>query len=154
MTRPGLLLAAVLLWSTAAAVFSALAHITPDTQAEFGFDVCVDQGALDSGYVDVGVRWVRPLPGGWLITTTEYVEPDGQAFRRYIWNDAISESPIESIERLRFDDEAGASVARVPRELLSRSYMYYDSSEPIFDGGFFYSIDLSTFAGHDCESSG
>ncbi len=151
MARTALLLAVMLFSAATIAVFSAFAHITPDTQKQFGFEVCVEQGILDTDPVEVSVRAEGPLTGGWLITTSEYVGPEDQEFRQYIWYDTVSESPIESIENLRYDEENGVSRASVPREVFLRSYLYYDFSEPVFDGGYYYSIDLSTFAGFDSD---
>ena len=149
--RSTLFAALVLVASVAGAAFSAFVHVTPDNQQEHGFDVCINRNYLDMQLTEIRIRGERPLKGGWLITTREYVEPSGQRFREYIWDDSIDDSPIESITELQHDEEAGATRVLMPQEMLSRSYLYFDFPEPVFDGGFFYSIDLSTFAQFDSE---
>ena len=128
-------------------------HVTPENQEEYGFDVCVDRDYLDMDLIEVMIRGERPLRGGWLITTREYVDPSGQQFRQYIWDETAADSPIESITDLAHDEEAGVTRVLLPRDIFPRSYLYFDFPEPVFDGGFYFSIDLSTFAeiaGDDC----
>ena len=151
MKRAVFLAAVVLFAIKANAAFSAFAHVTPETQEQYGFEVCVDRGALDTESVNVSVRAERPLRGGWQITTFRYVEPEGQEFRRFIWDETAEDSPIESIAELRYDDESGMPIVSVPRGAFMRSYLYFDFPEPVFDGGYYFSIDLSTFAGFDSD---
>ena len=143
--RSSLIGALMLVASAASAAFSQFVHVTPENQDEYGFGVCVDWNYLDMELVEVMISGERPLRGGWLITTHEYVDPAGQQFRQYIWGET-ADSPIESITDLQHDEEAGVTRVLLPREMFSRTYLYFDFPEPVFDGGFFFSIDLSTYA--------
>lgn len=151
MIRAAFLAAIVLFATKANAVFSAFAYVTPETQEQYGFEVCLDRGSLDTESVNVSVRSERPMKGGWLITTFRYVEPEGQEFRRFIWDETAEDSPIESIAELRYDEESGTPIVSVPRDTLLRSYLYFDFPQPVFDGGYYFSIDLSTFAGFESD---
>ncbi len=128
------------------AAFSMFVHVTPENQKEYGFHVCVDRNYLDTELVEVRIRGEQPLRGGWLIITHEYVDESGQQFREYIWNDNATDSPIESITDLQHDEEYGVTRVLLPQDAFPRSYLYFDFPEPVFDGGFYFSIDLSTFA--------
>jgi hypothetical protein len=128
------------------ATWSGLAHVTPETQEKFKIRVCIAEVPTDNLSVEVYVWTRRADATGWVITTKEYVQPSRQSFRRYIWNDQIDDSPIESIESIEYDEVPIPIRVYLNRSLLSRSYVYFDWPTPIFDGGYYYSIDLSTFA--------
>ena len=137
------------LYSVAAyARWSALAHVTPDTQEKYRLRVCIAEVPYDRLFVEIFV-WLRGAgANGWVITTREYVQPSEQGFRRYIWSDRIDESPIESIESIEYDEVLNPARAYLPKSRLSRSYVYFDWPTTVADGGYYYSIDLSTYAGH------
>jgi len=133
---------------SAHATWSALAHVTPETQDKYNVRVCIADVPWNKPTVDVFVWFPTPRGSGWIITTREYVQPNEQGFRRYIWNNEIEESPIESISAIEYDEVKIPTRTQVTKGLLSRSYLYFDAPTPIFDGGYYFSIDLSTYADH------
>lgn len=152
----------LLLPVTAFAVWSAFAHVTPDTREEYDMPVCV--ASMPNAPDLVRIRF--PLAddrhkNAWLIITKTYLPAEQQEFRRYLWADShIPELELVSeVSNLRSTigrdagiDEPELAEIQIARELMSRAYVYIDFPHATFDGGYYYSIDLSTFvdAEDDC----
>ncbi len=141
------LIAFALIALEANAVFSGFAYVTPETEADYPIEVCVDQSG--TGPIEVSVQFEHGSKRGWLITTHHYLDRHSQEFRQILWDDSATDSPIESISRLQYDGETEITRVSVPRELFARSYLYFDFPRPVYDGGWYYSVDLSTFSGVD-----
>ncbi|MEM8681955.1 MAG: hypothetical protein AAGF72_00910 [Pseudomonadota bacterium] len=130
------------------ATWSSLAHVTPHTQEKYKIRVCLAEVPYDSLSVEVFAWFRTSRVNAWIITTREYVQPSAQGFRRYIWSDRIDESPIESIESVEYDEVLNPLRAYLSKSRLPRSYLYIDWPTTVADGGNYYSVDLSTYAGH------
>lgn len=147
---PALLLCAA---QGALAVFSEFVHITPETRDDYGLEVCVSSDAKDINGVLIRVR--IPRDGhkvAWLITSTSHLDPEKQKFRNHIWKDPdgnspSSDSPIVKISLLGHSDSDPENVhIEIPRSEMSNSYVYVDFPYAVFDGGYFYSVDLDAFS--------
>ncbi len=131
--------------------WSAFAHVTPETREDFDLPVCVVSTKTGRENVTIQVQTYEPSgfsKVAWLITTTEHLDSTDQEFRKYIWNDTESDSPIISIELLERQSEIEGISVTLPQSEMRRAYIYVDFPRPVNDGGYYYSIDLATFADH------
>ena len=148
--RSSFLIIAVLFSSVAFGAWAGFAHVTPDTREKYGMPVCVSSIPGQPGLARVVFplnkdSWVH----AWLIITEQYFPPRKQNFREYIWSRSKDESRIQLRAKLhRMDDRDFAEVV-ISRATMSRAYIYIDYPREVYDGGWYYSIDLSTFVGID-----
>ena len=147
---PALLLLAA---QGALAVFSEFVHITPERRDDYGLEVCVSSDAKDINSVLIRVR--IPKDGhkvAWLITSTSHLDPEEQKFLNNIWKDPegkspSSDSPIVKLSLIEHTDGDPENVQiERPRGEMSNSYVYVDFPNVVFDGGYFYSVDLDAFS--------
>lgn len=153
----------LLISGDAIAAWAALANVTPETREEYGIEVCVSQSKVEPGTAVIRLPMPEPSKdefeqifgrATWLITTSKYVEPMDQGFRVYIWDDVVPEergleSPIQSIELLEWREDIEGVEVEISKDLMERSYLYIDYQQMVIDGGYYYSIDLSTFVDTD-----
>ena len=150
MNKFTVLLATLLLIAHGAlADWAKFVHVTPDTRAEYRIEVCVSTSESKLNTVMV----VVPLgelseQDAWLITTGSYVGPKYQEFREFLWSDRRDDSPITSITKLEYLHKSFVLV-EISEVKMSGSYIYVDYPTPVFDGGYYYSVDLGTFIGVD-----
>jgi hypothetical protein len=91
----------------------------------------------------------------WLVTCTHKLPDEQLEFRNFLWE--VTEIPtpdyITSIIPLgqKFDywerpaKALGYTTFKVHKNLLGKTYLYYDYSSSVSDGGYYYCIDLSSF---------
>ncbi len=134
--------------TTALGMFSEFIHITPETRNKFDMPVCVTSATEAPSAKKIVFQLLRGSEiekHAWLIVTREYLYPKNQNFRSYIWESPKFDSNVEvhvKINNLENEDKAEVIISEY---LMDRAYIYIDFPHAIFDGGYYYSIDLSTF---------
>ena len=92
----------------------------------------------------------------WLITCSWELADDQNEFRERIWKSDLNDSHIDvpaepgdsPAPTCTKDDlraENGFVEVILSANLMSRSYIYIDHPHPLFDGGFYYTIDLPEY---------
>ena len=81
----------------------------------------------------------------WLVVCTAERKQSKREFREVIWSTPGAKSDdIELIVPLMLGTDR-ASQIQLSGELISRSYIVIDFPNPVFDGGFHYTIDVPEF---------
>ena len=103
------------------------------------------------GFVDVVIPFIEGSMAYWLVTAEKQI-PEGELnFRKFIWGGATpdyisSVVQLGSVKRRRQQKGAEKSIKfTVKQAILDRVYVYRDFAEPIWDGGYFYTYDLSKY---------
>ena len=90
----------------------------------------------------------------WLIEGTKQLQPNDLEFREYIWsgkdenNHVKSKRKIEVIEGELVPDQNQSKLyleVSILKDKINRSYVYLDFPNVVFDGGFYYTIDLPSY---------
>ena len=134
------------------AAFSAFARITPETQAGHNIKTDIEIINTDACIVRVeSENLCRGKQSAWLITSGKPIPPEKQNFRNFIWSEETGDSPTLKIAKLpckrteRHNTPAGYIEVTLKRANLKKTYIYIDYPQMIFDGGYYYCIDLWTY---------
>lgn len=123
------------------AVFSAFVIITPDNEKEHGFHVKISPfGERDGKYI----LTVPAVDGGnnaYLMISRSRLEGKWQNIRNYMLSRGEEGDP-GIITMLKVDP--GDEIL-LDKYVIHRSYIYIDPPHGMFDDGFYYSIDLSSY---------
>jgi hypothetical protein len=114
-------------------------------------------------------RIKAPMVGGhkrcWLIVCKKKLAPKQQNFRNYIWTGESKKSDV--LLKAQLTPEKGTDVQfslhkdlfappkesyiefTLHKDLVSRSYVYIDFPRLVFDGGYYYAIDLASYLKKD-----
>ncbi len=145
----------LMLTSQAQADWSGFAHVTPSSEAELKLKVSMTPVENQPGKYSVkleAVGYNHKL--AWLIIAKNALSPDGQQLRDYIWSGAKTEQDILVKVKLMPTGIGGFAqkeetekfyVIELSSNLIERSYIYIDFPSPVFDGGYYYSIDIGAY---------
>lgn len=129
---------------------SAFAHITPETEEEhqIGVRMLPVEGRNDK--YRIVVPWSGELDESrncFLIVCSHPVPAERQDFRSYIWNEDRSREDVLLVAPLltRGFGQSQYVECMLDDFLMTRSYLFVDAKGPMADGGYYYSIDLSTY---------
>ena len=137
------------------ATFSQFVHITPLTEKKYAIEVKVTRIENQENKYKIRV----PLLSDdhkhvWLITCKNAIAPEQQDFRNYIWSlqeenrNIVLKTHLMPEESLYAPPDLKKSKyieLILDKNILMRSYIYIDFPPVVSDGGFYYSIDLSTY---------
>ena len=123
--------------------FSKFVDITPATQQEHDINVSVTYES-NNLYV-INFTWESSLKQCWLITFKPNEVPKTQRnFRNFIWDETANKQSIEEIKKLSGNQDGFIKI-QIPEATVNRSFIIIDFPYAVFDGGFFYTIDLPEF---------
>jgi hypothetical protein len=123
--------------------FSKFINITPPTQQEHNITVSISPEKNES--YTVSFLWKNSSKHCWLIVFKEGDAPKTQRnFRDFIWNKNLDMKSVEKIEPLLGNTD-GVIELKLAKEAINRSFIIIDFPQIVFDGGFFYTIDLPEF---------
>jgi len=138
------------------ASWSAFAYITPETQEKYKLEVSISpiDGVRKKFLIRFNaVGYDSKL--AWLIVTEEPLSEKGQELRDYIWSGVKTESEILIKSKMMPTGIGGFSSKdkkkerfyeiELDSELIKRAYIYIDFPSMVFDGGYYYSVDLGAF---------
>jgi hypothetical protein len=143
--------------------WSAFAHVTPDSEKKFNIEVSLIPmgGQKDNFLVRVkAVGYDHKL--AWLIITSDKLSEKGQQLRSYIWESAKPEKDIILKKKLMPTGVGGFRTnsndpkyyeVELDSDLIKHSYIYIDFPSMVFDGGYYYSIDLGEYLKHNQTSA-
>jgi len=99
-----------------------------------------DSVAITIPYIDGEQKY-------WLIVSDKMLPTQKQNFREVIWSGNVVHSGIVLIAPLgyHFQEQKPAIQIVLPRALAMHSYIYYDYPKSIYDGGFYYTIDIPSY---------
>lgn len=140
----------------AQAVWSEFAHVTPDTQEKYKLDVSITPivGSENRFLIRLeAVGYDHKL--AWLIVSSETLSVKDQELRDYIWSAAKPEKEILIKTKLMPTGVGGFPSSdqgekrfyevELDSQFISRAYIYIDFPSQVFDGGYYYSVDLGSF---------
>ena len=136
------------------AVFSAFVNINSESQENNEFNIEVKPTNEKNKYsINLSMMYGEKRYA-WLIICENSLSSKKQNFRNYIWHsdsegrNIIVKIPLD-FKKNRFseDREDNLSYANLilDKKFIKSSYIYIDSPVPIFDGGFYYAIDLGSY---------
>ena len=130
--------------------FSVFKRITPETEEKHGVNVQILPAAGRRDCYRVIVSGAEPRKRTFLIVCDKPLPPEQQDFRAYVWAQRPLREEIVTIAPLLTRDsgvrgrsECAEIVLATP--VFDRSYIYIDYPHLVFDGGFYYCIDLSSY---------
>lgn len=142
---------------SAIAVFSAFEVIKPGSEHEKTLDVKVAHTKNTESCIVQFLPYGYDQKQAWLVVSTKPLSENEQELRRYIWGESPMPASIELIAKLspttvEPGNEVSAKESRyvvtLKSELASRSYIYIDFPQMVFDGGYYYSIPLGSYCGY------
>jgi len=97
--------------------------------------------------VAVSIPYIEGKQKYWLIVSDKMLPTQKQNFREVIWSGNFVNSGIVLIAPLgyHFQEKKPAIQIVLPRALAMHSYIYYDYPKSIYDGGFYYTIDIPSY---------
>lgn len=145
----------LLLTNSVFAAFSAFVIITPENEANHPF--LIQAQPMENQPNHTRIRVIGPVAGHkkvWLIVCKQSLLPTSQNFRTTIWEGRNNEDEIVNINQLNPGvitlPETGSQEYAYVEVILSSdemqsSYLYIDYPHQVFDGGYYYSIDLAYY---------
>ena len=139
---------------TAQAAFSQFVVITPQNEKEHGIQVGISPAGDGNGKYILTVPVVTGFKQTWFVLSRDRLDGPKQNLREYIWSSGREGDPgIVVLTSLHQDDEHSAKADAnmgyaeilLDKEIIDRSYVFIDFPASVFDGGFYYSIDLGSY---------
>lgn len=135
--------------STALAVWSAFAHVTPATESKYQINV---EFSKFESKPNQKYRVKIPAIGyghqkTWLVLTAQVLNLSGEELRAFLWWKEQPKERVLSILELKVkNSENGPYYEHYLTEYEAQhGYIYVDYPGVTFDGGYYYSIDLRAY---------
>ncbi|WP_078118480.1 hypothetical protein [Thiosocius teredinicola] len=145
-------LVAILLFvfsSSSYSVWSAFAHVTPATESEYGIRV---EFAEINQNLNREYRIKIPAIGhgyqkAWLVLTAQPLEKSGAELRAYIWwKEQPKARVLSALEMIpKVTKEGIFYETLLSEDEVQNGYIYVDYPHEMFDGGYYYSIELRSY---------
>ena len=148
----------------ATASWSKFAHVTSENKDTYKLNISAQRQSSNPEIYDIKFRsdffdLNRPLGKcAWLIISKRKLTPDEQIRRFDIWKPDRVNEDLLVVAKLqpKFDmvlDEEEKRYKPIQRDfeltlhenMIQHAYIYIDFPRSVFDGGYYYSIDLATF---------
>jgi hypothetical protein len=108
---------------------------------------------VDGGSVTVRPTYRNGPKPYWLFIATKPLAKDRQEFRNFLWSRGTppAGSNRSDIVLYRLITESSGDIVddvivlRFPLEVAARAYIYHDFSDPVMDGGFYYTVDIPSY---------
>jgi hypothetical protein len=130
--------------SHARAAWSGFANVYRGNESDYDIRVDVSHDDHQRYHYRLTVPMVGEHKQCWLILTKSSLALPHRAFRQYIWDphsgrtDILLHTPLipTASHEIQFT---------IHQDLLSQSYVYIDFPHVVLDGGYYYTIDLSSY---------
>lgn len=141
--------------SLAIAAWSGYAVVTPETQSEYQVDIKATVSPAGNCTIQFDAIGY-PMKHAWLILSSSKQSKKQQALRNYIWGEADAPKDLVLITELKpfikkktskDDNEQAYYAFMLSNQIAHSAYVYIDFSGPVFDGGYYYSIDIGAYCG-------
>ncbi len=123
--------------------FSQFVRVTPKVKAGHLLKVKVVE--QDENYL-VTLSEIKKADG-WQIELEKPADSEKQSFRELIWHKKYPHGKVLKVTKIH-SNRSGKPVVvkrKVPKAKASRTYFYFDNPEEVADGGFYFTVDLSSF---------
>jgi len=139
-------------------IFSAFAVITPENQSKH--KIYVEALKSDSGTCNIRMNAIGyPYLHAWLIITSKELSKEEQEFRKVIWSEVYPPESLIIKSKLNPENDRSSLLKKeelkdafyeisISNKLGHSAYIYIDYPHLVFDGGYYYSIDLKKFCGN------
>lgn len=125
-------------------IFSQFVHISNGNEKEHNIKVNVEAKENQNYKYKIKLPMLDDHKHCWLIICKDKLPPEKQNFRNYIWYDGPARYDI--ILKSKMQPTSDKEIQFIlNKDFIKKSYVYIDFSQPVFDGGFYYSIDLDTY---------
>ncbi len=152
-----LLVLLLLLSNQGLAAWSRFAIVTPENQSKYHVKVEASL-SKQNGSCTVKLNTLEyPSKHAWLILTSKKLSNQEQALRGYIWGEDKAPSSLILKAKLNpagrelitseNNDEAYYKLT-ISKEVFPNAYIYIDFPAVVFDGGYYYSINLGAYCVH------
>lgn len=138
----------LLLTNQGYASWSSFAHVTPATEEKYGLTITLTPVTGVKNTFNVKLNAVdSDHKHAWLIITAKNLSVEEQEFRGNIWQGTPLAKQVLVKTELRAKGKGAESYyeAELSLDNLRTGYIYIDFPSMVLDGGYYYSIDLSTY---------
>ncbi len=136
------------------ASWSEFAHVTPETEDKYKFDVDVKKSSSGEVFRITVPAASYDSKSAWLIITEKPLTHVQQKLRNTIWG--ISENPVGFVVKSQLKAQLVSSHKKsgkdekyyyleLSKEIMKTAYIYIDFDSLVMDGGYYYSVDLATY---------
>ncbi len=149
-----IILVLLLITSQAQAAWSDFAYVIPETENKYKLDIEFSPVENRANTYRIKFKAVGySHKQAWLIVTADSLSKKEQELRNFIWQ-AIPPSKVILIKallnpvnnKLSSKDELSLYYeVELSSTILKKAYIYIDFPSVVFDGGYYYTIDLSAF---------
>ncbi len=139
------------------ASWSAFAQVTPASENRYDIGVSVTPVDGSKSRFIVKIDNISFAQHAWLVITSKEQPDEQQELRNHIWASDLSEENIMILAKLNPNGEEVSSATADARrsyeivadtELIKHAYFYIDYPTAVFDGGYYYSVDINAFIEH------
>ncbi len=137
------------------AVWSAFAHVTPETEQKYEIKVSLTPVEGQKGKFVIQFNAVASdYKHAWLVHSSEKLSEKEQNLRSYMWGftkptkDILIQAKLLPANTGRPFHEEGKPIfykVVLDSKFIKNSYIYIDFPEQVHDGGYYYSIDLGAY---------
>lgn len=139
------------------ASWSRFAYVTPKTEKDYELSVYITPtNQFKTTYLIRLPAVSYPSKQAWLIVTPTSISPTEQNQRERFWSKELNTENVEAIIPLRpkgipiFQKTDNSNKEKfyevvIPADQIDRTYIYIDFPTPVYDGGYYYSIDIGTY---------
>lgn len=143
--------------NTAYASFSQFIRITPETEKKHNIQVQIKPISNQKNKYRITIPFSSDSQQAWLIICKKPVVPEKQEFRNYIWSfctdddenrDIIVSACLRENKNNLIPPDSGTSnniEIILDEESIRKAYIYIDFPMLVLDGGYYYTIDLSSY---------
>ncbi len=125
------------------AIFSQFVRVTPKVKSDHLLKVRVEEQG--DNYL-ITLSEIKKS-NGWQIELDKSVTPDHQNFRELIWSDHYPYAKVVKKSEILTSEKGSTKVLKikVSKTKVKSTYLYFDYPTMIMDGGFYFTVDLSSF---------
>ena len=125
------------------AIFSQFVRVTPEVKSDHLLKVKVRE--QKDNYL-VTLSDIKKAYG-WQIELDKSVIAEQQNFRELIWNDHYPYAKVVKKSEILTNKKGLPKVLKIkiPKDKINSTYFYFDYPTMIMDGGFYFTVDLSSF---------
>lgn len=137
------------------ATWSSFAYVTPETENNYGLKIEVSKIENEKGKYRTKIFGITndEMKQAWLIISSEKLTENEQNLRSYIWESIKPSKYILVKAKLNPNKSFSFETKKKPGHyevdlssvMMERAYIYIDFPVKVYDGGWYYSIDLPAY---------
>lgn len=144
----------IFLMNQAFASWSGFAAVTPESKSKYNIDLKTTISPKSENCTVTMQALAYPSKHAWLILTSKQLSEKEQELREFIWNGSLEPSSL--VKKIKLspggaDKNGEENIKNLYYEFTisevesKGAYVYIDFPDLVFDGGYYYSIDVGAF---------